>query len=270
MNKLERQMLDYLKELKQHNISGIKISFEDEGLTGELAQIITSVSMRADVPVAIKIGGCEARRDLHDAKVLGADKIVAPMIETPYSLKKFVEAKNAVYYADEEYDTKFVINIETITGYKNLFEMMHLPEASQIYGITLGRVDFAGSLGKDRSYCNSPEMLAIAQQIAEVAKIYNKKMFLGGAISGDALNFMRALPKDVFHSFETRNVIFNAQPALKDKNLNTALTLAMAFELAWMQRKREFYGKISNAEAQRIEMISQRLAAQRQILSNTK
>ena len=105
MNKLERQMLDYLKQLKQHNISGIKISFEDEGLTGELAQIITSVSMRADVPVAIKIGGCEARRDLHDAKVLGADKIVAPMIETPYSLKKFVEAKNAVYHADEEWDT---------------------------------------------------------------------------------------------------------------------------------------------------------------------
>lgn len=270
MNILEKQMFDSLVQLKDHNIAGIKISFEDEGLTGELAQIISSVSMRAGVPVAIKIGGCEARRDLHDAKVLGADKVVAPMIETPYSLKKFVEAKNVVYPADEGHDTRFIINIETITGYKNLFEMMRQEEAKQIDGITLGRVDFSGSLGKDRKYCNSPEMLTIAQQIAEIARMYNKKFCLGGAISGDALDFMRALPQDVFHSFETRNVIFNAQPALQDKNLNVALTTAMGFELAWMQRKREFYGKISNSEMARIEMISKRYAAQQALLGKTK
>jgi hypothetical protein len=57
--------------------------------------------MRAGVDVAIKIGGCEARRDLHDAKVLGAAKVVAPMIETPYSLKKFVEAVNIIYPIQE-------------------------------------------------------------------------------------------------------------------------------------------------------------------------
>lgn len=270
MNMLERQMLDSLKELKQHNIVGVKISFEDEGLTGELAQIITNVTMRADVPVAVKIGGAEARRDLHDAKVLGADVVVAPMIETPYSLKKFVEAKNAVFHADENYDTRFIINIETITGYKNLFEMMHQPEAAQIDGITLGRVDFSGSVGKDRKYCNSEEMLDIAQQIANVSRTYGKKFCIGGAISGEALDFMRQLPKDVFHSFETRNVIFNAQNALKDENINKALTVAMGFELAWMRRKSEFYGKIANAETARIEMISKRYAAQQEMLSKTK
>ncbi|MBR1380670.1 MAG: citrate lyase beta subunit [Alphaproteobacteria bacterium] len=270
MNILEKRMLESLKNLKQHNITGVKISFEDEGLTGELAQIITSVSMRADVPVAIKIGGAEARRDIHDAMVLGADKVVAPMIETPYSLKKFVEAKNSVYHADEEHDTKFIINIETVTGYKNLFEMMHQEEANQIDGITLGRVDFAGSLGKDRKFCNSPEMLKIAQQIAEIARSYNKKFCIGGAISGDAVDFMRALPQDVFHSFETRNIIFDAKSALADNDINGALTDAMGFELAWMQRKREFYGKISNAEAARIDMISKRYAAQKAMLSKTK
>lgn len=270
MNILERQMFDSLQNLKKHNISGVKISFEDEGLTGELAQIITSITMRAGVPVAIKIGGCEARRDLHDAKVLGADKVVAPMIETAYALKKFVEAKNAVYYADEGHDTKFIINIETITGYNNLADMMRQPEANQIDGITLGRVDFSGSLGKDRNFCNSPEMQEIAQNIAQMARLNNKKFCIGGAISGAALDFMRTLPKDVFHSFETRNIIFDAQSALQDKDLNAALTHAMGFELAWMQRKRQFYGKISNAESARIEMISQRYVAQQALLANTK
>lgn len=270
MNILERQMLDSLKELKQYNISGVKISFEDEGLTGELAQIITRITARADVPVAVKIGGAEARRDLHDAKVLGADVVVAPMIETPYSLKKFVEAKNAVFHADEGYDTKFIINIETITGYKNLFEMMHLPEAAQIDGITLGRVDFSGSVGKDRKYCNSPEMLDIAQQIANVSRTYGKRFCIGGAISGEAVDFMRQLPQDVFHSFETRNIIFDAQKTLQDANINKALTIAMGFELAWMRRKSEFYGKLANAEQARIEMISKRYASQKEMLEKTK
>ena len=268
MNILEKEMFNTLTELKKHNVAGIKISFEDEGLTGELAQIITSISLRANVPVAIKIGGCEARRDLHDAKVLGADKIVAPMIETPYALKKFIEAKNNIYTSED--DTKFIINIETIYGYKNLFEMMRQEEAKQIDGITLGRVDFSGSLGKDRTYCNSPEMLNVAQQIANVSRAYGKKFCLGGAISSESLDFMRALPSDVFYSFETRNIIFDAQKALRGNDLNIALTLAMGFELAWMQRKREFYGKISNAESARIDMISKRYAAQKALLENTK
>ena len=267
MNILERQMLDSLTELKQYNVVGVKISFEDEGLTGELAQIITNIASRANMATAVKIGGAEARLDMHEAKVLDANIVVAPMIETPYALKKFIEAKNSIFQSDESYDTKFVINIETITGYKNLFEMMHLDEAKQLHGITLGRVDFAGSIGQDRQYCNSPEMLHIAQQVANLARTYNKKFCLGGAISGEALDFMRKLPMDVFKTFETRNVVFDAQKSLYDKNINKALVVAMGFELAWMQRKREFYGKISKAEEARIEMISKRYAIQKEILT---
>ena len=265
MNILERQMLDFLKELKDQNIAGVKISFEDEGLTMELAHIITNITMRADVPVAVKIGGAEARSDMHNAKVLGASSVVAPMIETPYALKKFVEAKNSIFQKDEGYDTKFIVNIETITGYKNLFEMMNQEQAKEIDAITLGRVDFSGSVGKDRSYCNSPEMLTIAQNIAEIARMNNKKFCLGGAISGEAVNFMRKLPRDVFGCFETRNIIFDAQKSLESKDINKALTSAMGFELAWMQRKREFYGKISTAEEARIDMISKRYAAQKEL-----
>ena len=159
MNTLETKMYDFLVDLKEnHKISGIKISFEDEGLTGEMAQIITSIAFKAGVHVSMKIGGCEAKRDMHDAKVLGVDKIVAPMIETPYALKKFVEATHSIYSDDERQNTKFMVNIETIGGYNNLKEMMQIPEAKEILGITLGRVDFSGSLGKDRSFVNSAAM----------------------------------------------------------------------------------------------------------------
>ena len=72
----------------------------------------------------------------NDAKVLGVDKIVAPMIETAYALKKFVEATHSIYSDDERQNTKFMVNIETIGGYNNVKEMMQIPEAKEILGIT--------------------------------------------------------------------------------------------------------------------------------------
>ena len=266
MNNLEKSMFDYLIKLKNHNIVAIKISFEDEWLTWELAQIITSISMRAWVDVAVKIWGCEARRDLHDAKVLGAAKIVAPMIETPYSLKKFAEAVNVIYPGHEWHDTKFIINIETITWYENLIKMLELEESKIISWITLWRVDFSWSVWKDRAFCNSYEMLEIAKNMCEICRSNNKHFCIGWAISDKAVDFMRSLPLDVFNTFETRNIVFDAQKTLSDEKLDEALIIAMEFELAWMQRKREFYGKIADAEVSRIEMITQRVESAKNAL----
>lgn len=264
MNKYEKNMFELLKDLKEnHQVKGIKISFEDEGLTGEVAQIISSIAFKAGVAVSMKIGGCEARRDMHDAKVLGVNKIVAPMIETPYALKKFVEASHVVYADDEYADTKFMVNIETITGYKNLRDMMKSEAAKDIYGIVLGRVDFSGSLGKDRAFVNSDEMKEFALDMAQIARENSKKLFVGGGVSGASLEFFRQLPTEVLECFETRNIIFDAQYSLNDAQVEKALTKAMGFELAWMQRKKEFYGKLSNAETKRIEMIEKRYSEQK-------
>ena len=51
MNSTELSMYNFLKDLKEnHHIIGIKISYEDEGLTGELAQIISSIAFRQAFP----------------------------------------------------------------------------------------------------------------------------------------------------------------------------------------------------------------------------
>lgn len=267
MNTTELKMFDLLKDLKEnHKISGIKISFEDESLTGELAQIISSIAFKAGVAVSLKIGGCEAKRDMHEAKVLGVDKIVAPMIESAHSLKKFVEAAHCIYTEDERKNTKFMINIETISGYNQLPEMVKMPEFREISGITFGRVDFSASLGKDRSFVNSAEMEEYALNIANIAKENGKKLFVGGAVSPAALDFFRKLPSDVLAAFETRNVIFDAQYSLNDTKVEHALVKAMGFELAWMQRKKEFYGHLSNAEVSRIAMIEKRYNDSKKLL----
>lgn len=77
-------------------------------------------------------------------------------------------------------------------------------------------------------------------------------------MSAASLEFFRKLPQDVFYSFETRNIIFDAQYSLKDPNIEEALTKAMGFELEWMKRKKEFFGYQANSETKRIEMITER------------
>ena len=75
-----------LLELKDLGCSGIKISFEDEG-----ALLNEMISMRyltasTGLKLSIKIGGCEAKRDIVDCIDIGCDAIVAPMIESAFSL----------------------------------------------------------------------------------------------------------------------------------------------------------------------------------------
>ena len=81
-----------LFQLKDLGCSGVKISYEDEG-----ALLNEIISMRylttlAGLGLSIKIGGCEAKRDIVDCIDIGCDTIVAPMIESSFSLRKFLNS----------------------------------------------------------------------------------------------------------------------------------------------------------------------------------
>ena len=46
------------------NIIFLKGSFEDEGLRDFEVQILSSISKERNIPLAFKIGGCEAKSDI--------------------------------------------------------------------------------------------------------------------------------------------------------------------------------------------------------------
>ncbi len=58
---------------------------------------LKDVTSAAGLGLNIKIGGCEAIKDMLDAISLGAERIIAPMVETPYALQKFIRAAQLVY-----------------------------------------------------------------------------------------------------------------------------------------------------------------------------
>ena len=129
MNNLEKKMVDTLKDLKEHHhILGVKAEFEAEGTRIEEALRLKEIVTKADLDLTIKIGGCEAIKDMFEARTIGVNTIVAPMIESAYAMKKFVNAINYVFPKEEKDDIEFYINIETITGYNNFDEMLKLKE----------------------------------------------------------------------------------------------------------------------------------------------
>ncbi len=258
MNYLERKMVTILQDLREnHHVRGVKAEFEAEGTRLEEAMRLKEVVSKAGLDLTIKIGGCEAIKDMYEARVIGVSRIVAPMIETPYALKKFLAATKLVFLPEEREEMKFLVNIETITGYKNLDEMLALPEIKELDGIVLGRVDMTGSMGLTREDVNSPEIFEIAKNIGLKAKQNGLEHVIGGGVSAHSLPFFRDLPKGTINRYETRKVIFECPGAL-EKNADKAILKAVGFELMWLKNKRDFYGAIHKEDEQRLVMLEVR------------
>jgi len=259
MNTLEKKMVETLIDLREnHHVLGIKAEFEAEGTRLEEALRLKEVVTRAGLDLTIKIGGCEALKDMYDARTIGVNAIVAPMIETPYALKKYIQSTKLAFPEDEREDISFLINVETITGFNNVDAMLEMPEAKDLTGIVLGRVDMTGSMGLTREDINSDQIFEIADVLAMKALEYNKKLIIGGGVSAYSLPFFKKLPQNSLYKFETRKIIFDAQKALADNNADKGILKAVGFELMWLKNKRDFYQMIYQEDAQRLIMLESR------------
>lgn len=256
MQHLEKSMVLLLNDLKKnHNVEGVKAEFEAEGTRIEEAMRLKDVTSLASLDLNIKIGGCEAIKDMFDAINLGARRIIGPMIETPYALEKYLNASQVVFKNILD-SVELLINIETYTAAKNFSEMLKVPSIHLLNGVVIGRVDMCGSLGLDRAYVNSQEILEIALEISFKAKQHGLTVVIGGGVSFDSLSFFNAFPIGGIDRFETRKVIFSCPNALH--NTKEAFIKAVEFELLWLQNKSNHYMAISNEDKKRIEMMEQR------------
>jgi hypothetical protein len=257
MNKLEKKMVEILERGKNlHGIVSVKAEFEAEGTrTDELLRLV-DVSRSAGLPLTLKIGGCEAIRDLLEAKQIGVRYIVAPMIETPYALSKYIKAVEMVYTNDEREDTDFLFNMETITAYNHRDELVKKAEG-KLSGIVFGRVDFSGSMGLGRDGIESEEITNKVVEIAKLTKAANLDLVMGGAISSDALQNVKSVQSHYLTRFETRKIVFKGS-AVAAEEIQDGLLNAVHFELLWLMNKRDYYSNITREDQARIEMLENR------------
>lgn len=259
MNRREYEMLDILKRLRQeYGAVSVKAEFEAEGTrTDELLRLI-DLARRADLEVGLKIGGCEAVRDLLESQQFGVEYIIAPMVETPYALKKFIEAKNKVYSKDQQEHTDFLFNLETMTTFNHLDDMVKIAMADDgVEGIVFGRVDFTGSMNLTRDKIDSEEITDYMLKTANVCKQNNLDLVIGGAVGLTSIEPLKEVKSVHLTRFETRKIIFNAA-ALNIPTLDNALEHTVYFELLWLQNKRDYYHAIKHEDNKRIEMLEKR------------
>lgn len=259
MNKCEKEMLDSLKMLRQeYGAISVKAEFEAEGTrTDELLRLV-DLARRADLKVGLKIGGCEAARDLIESKQFGVEYIIAPMVETPYALKKFIEVKNKIYAKDQQEYTDFLFNLETITSFNCLDELVRVAKSQGgVQGVVFGRVDFSGSLGLSRSVIDSDSITHYIVSVAEACKANNLEFVVGGAVAIASLPELKKVQQVHLTRFETRKVIFSGD-ALDNPKIMSGLKETVHFELLWLQNKRDYYADIQREDAGRIEMLEAR------------
>lgn len=259
MNKNERLMVEILEKGKsEFGVQSVKAEFEAEGTRMDELLRLVDIARAAGLSLTVKIGGCEAVRDLLESKQIGVKYIVAPMVETPYALSKYIAAKNLVYTGEDQLETSFLFNLETITGWNNLDEMVNLAIAEGgVQGIVFGRVDFSGSMGLGRDGIESD---VVTEKILSTARVCAKSgldLVVGGAVSVDALSNLRKVHEIKLSRFETRKVVFSSS-ALELDLIEAGLLNAVHFELLWLTNKRDYYNRISQEDNKRIEMLESR------------
>ena len=258
MNQTERTMVEVLKDLREnHHVVGIKAEFEAEGTRLEEALRLKEVCMKADLGLTIKIGGCEALRDMYECRVIGVERVVAPMVESAYALSKFLAAAEMAFPAEEREQTVFAVNVETIAAFNSFDEMLALPAIGLLGGLVMGRVDLTGSMKLGRDEINSPRVFEITRELLVKAKTKSLETAIGGGVSAHSLPFFRNLPPGSLDRYETRKVIFGCPDALGE-DADKGILKAVGFELLWLKNKREYYKAISQEDDQRLAMLESR------------
>ncbi len=261
MNANERQMLQILREGRDRfGFVSVKAEFEAEGTRHDEFLRLLQIARMAGLKVALKIGGCEAIRDLIEAKQYGVDYIIAPMVESPYALQKFIDGKNKVYTEDEQQDCEFLFNLETITGFQNLAGLVSTAAGPRgVDGVVFGRVDFAGSMGRSRDAVDGNEIMAMVTETARACVANGLQLVAGGAVSVDSVDVLTQLQKVRLDRYETRKVIF-AGENLPAGQARDAIVLAGRFELLWLENKHHYYQTLAQEDDKRLAMLRARFA----------
>jgi 4-hydroxy-2-oxoheptanedioate aldolase len=236
----------------KYGIIGMKQSFEDEGVLLNDVVAFKRVTEVCGLQSFVKIGGCEAKSDLFNCVRMGIDGVIAPMVETPFALSKFIDMMDEYKERADSY-----IVIESQTSYKNIDEILNEGQG-KLKGIIVGRSDFSKSYKLNKSEVDSDFIYNKVEDILVKAKKNNYITTMGGNISTRSTQFIKDMyQKNLLDRIETRNVVIE----INEQNLkiiDKVIQKALDFEIEWLQYKLSISSKLSSEYSERIGLLKNR------------
>jgi 4-hydroxy-2-oxoheptanedioate aldolase len=246
-----------LKKLKKMGVVAVKQSLEDEGASYDDLLIMRQLTNQVGLKLDIKIGGCEAKNDINFCEKINVNGMVAPMVETDYALRKFIQVvrknkKQSLY-----------INLESIQAFKNINKILKTEDFKKLKGVVIGRSDLVGSIGLGKESVDSKKTYKLIYPYLKKIKKMKKIVKMGGSVTVKSKSFVNKLFKrGLIHIIETRNI----QLKLSNKvilNFENIMNEIFNFEIQWLNyaylRSRKTKFKLKNDYLQRINILKKRL-----------
>lgn len=230
--------------------TNLKAETEAEGASQAKLMSLKEYSDKMGLDLYVKIGGVEAKADLEFLNSIGVKGIIAPMVESEFAVEKFLDA-----CSEYEFTWK-TLTIETLTAYENLDEILALAKEGQIQGITIGRGDFAASLGFKGNE-NTAEVMKKVKEISEESSRAGFYTMIGGRMERESLDTIWVAELPV-RGIETRRVAMAFGPTYEstNKSLSEAIRLELEIEKGLLHTS-DIYRSRS---IKRIEALESRLS----------
>ncbi|MGM0381601.1 MAG: aldolase/citrate lyase family protein [bacterium] len=235
--------------IEKHRICTMKLSTEDAGMPFE--DIRERHRLFGDLlALQLKIGGPEARNDMRTGVTIGCRALIAPMVESPYSLKNFLNSCREVLGEKKFSFIDKQVNIETRQGVANIENILTAEGAEKLAQVTIGRHDLCRSFGEKP---NHPRVLKATKKIVDVAREQDISTSVGGRITPDDA---RMIAEDINpDKINTREVGFYTSGGQEAKETVKDI---LEFERALLEHERNFYRREDTRLTERIKKLKGR------------
>lgn len=233
-------------------VKALKVETEGEGATWQTIGFLAQFSSLAELPLILKIGGCEARSDIMMSRWLGVAGLTAPMIESPFAASKFLEAMETCTSAHDNPDAYLLVESEV--GLANLEGILEVA-GDRVDGVNFGRSDLTASLNLSaggRSVDQDDDQVALRLAAATaLVKAVGLRTTVGGRLTEASVGVLRRHCDDTLDRVETKRVVLS-WPAVRDDPV--VLRSVLSLELALAER---LFSVAAIETADRLKMIGE-------------
>jgi hypothetical protein len=188
--------------------ASLKGEFEAEGLNRIEMAAEAIWAARRGLDYLVKIGGCEAKSDVEYLQKLGIRSVVAPMIESPFAMSKYMAMlpKDAFHHVG--------VTIETFHAVDRIDQI--LDAGPKLTNVTIGRSDLTASFGGSGTNC--AETLAKTLKVARAAKARGLEVTMGGSVDARTREIMRQGHElaSLLDAVETRKIVMPIATFIED------------------------------------------------------